>query len=103
MIREPRLHGWRDFIFRFHKRAERVRYPQLFLGEKTSMGRCKIICSLDGQELEHALYGAYENPKTRTFPSEQYAKPVVTYLSKRAVRLGWNSAFPNYQIVPGDE
>jgi hypothetical protein len=67
------------------------------------MGRCKIICSLDGQELEHALYGAYEDPQKRTFPSAHYAKPVVVYLTKRAVRLQWTSASPNYQIVPVDE
>ena len=55
-------------------------------GETRGMGRCEIICSLDGQEPEHALYGPYENPRTRTFLSEQYAKPVVAYLTKRAVR-----------------
>jgi hypothetical protein len=71
--------------------------------EKTGMGIYKIICSLDGQEPEHALYGPYEDLKKRTFPSEHYAKPVVVYLTKRAVRLQWNSAFPNYEIVPVDE
>ena len=67
------------------------------------MGQWKVVCSLDGQAPEHALYGAYEDPKKRTFPSEEYAKPVVAYLSKRAMRLQWNSAFPNYQIAPVDE
>ena len=67
------------------------------------MGQWKVVCSLDGQEPVHALYGAYEDLKKRTFPSEAYAKPVVAYLVKRAVRLQGNTAFPNYQIVPADE
>jgi hypothetical protein len=67
------------------------------------MSRCKIICSLDGKESAHSLYGVYEDPKIRTFLSEQYAKSVVAYLTKRAVRLHWNSTFPQYQIVSVDE
>ena len=67
------------------------------------MSRCKVVCSLDGKEPERWLYGAYEDPKKRTFPDKAYAEPVVAYLAKRAGRMLWNSVLPHYKIVPADE
>jgi len=66
------------------------------------MGQWKVVRSLDGKEPSFTRYGAYNDPKKRTFPSEEYAKPVVAYLTKRAVRMLWNSVLPHYQIVPAD-
>jgi hypothetical protein len=67
------------------------------------MGKCKIICSLDGKEPAFTLYGEYTDLHKRTFPNEQYAIAVQNYLVKRSVRLLWNAVFPNYHIVPVGE
>ena len=67
------------------------------------MRRCKIICSLDGQEPEHMLYGEYEDLSRRAFPVEKYALVVQSYLVKRSVKIQWKFGLPNYHIVPADE
>jgi len=67
------------------------------------MGRCKIICSLDGKEPSFTLYGEYADLNKCTFPHEEYALAVQNYLVKRSVRMLWNAVFPNYEIVPVDE
>ena len=67
------------------------------------MSRCKIICSLDGQESAYELYGGYTDPSKRTFPSERHAKQVRDYLESCARGRRWDSERPAYQIVPVDE
>ena len=64
------------------------------------MEKCKITCSLDGKEASFTLYGAYGDPKNRTFASEEEAEPVATYLAKRSLGMLWNSVLPHYHIVP---
>ena len=51
------------------------------------MGRCKIICSLDGKEPSFTLYGEYADLNKCTFPHEEYALAVQNYLVKRSVKL----------------
>lgn len=67
------------------------------------MGRCKIICSLDGKESDSKLYGEFADLSMRTVPNEQYALNIQAYLIKRSVRLSWDVGLPTYQIVPVDE
>ena len=96
--------------------SERARPPPLHLAtrllarvqkppqeKKTGMGKCKIICSFDGQEPEPTLYGKYVELSRRAFHDERYALVVQSYLAKRSARIQWRFGLPNYQIVPADE
>jgi hypothetical protein len=67
------------------------------------MGRCKIVCSLDGQVEDIRLYDRYADLETRTFPNDRYAMLVQDYLIVRARGMRWDAEPPNYQIVPADE
>ena len=64
------------------------------------MGRCKIICSLDGQESAAKLYWQYADSSSRTFPNERYALPVHEFFCIRARGMRWDSEPPRYEIVP---
>ena len=67
------------------------------------MGKCKIVCSLDGKAPDVTLYGEYAAPDTRLFPSEAYARKVLAYLIRYSPWERCNSGSPIYQIVPVDE
>ena len=89
-------------IFRFHKRAKWVSYPQTFRGG-INMRQWKIVSSFDGKAPDVTLYGEYAAPDKRLFPSEACAREVLAYLIMYSARERWNSESPIYRIVTTDE
>jgi hypothetical protein len=67
------------------------------------MGRCKIVCTLDGQERAVILYDKYADLGNRTFPNDRHAMPLHEYLSRRAKGMRWDAEPPRYEIVPAEE
>jgi hypothetical protein len=67
------------------------------------MERCRIVCSLAGQESEAQMYGEYKDLAQGTFPTDRHARLVQRDLIARARAMRWELGPPSYEIVPAAE